>query len=127
MSQVTCGTSLRSLVNAWRMPSLPRWTPARPDEDGVVAVVGDDLLQVLGAQRLRVVVEDLLGAARRCHAAPREFIVSTAPSLPSQRQIYAGICVTQATVSNECRRHGRPCREQRRLIKRERTAPPPQR
>src|SRR5215211_5653771 len=69
MSQVTCGTSLRSLVNAWRMPSLPRWTPARPDEDGVVAVVGDDLLQVLGAQRLRVVVDALLGASRRCHAA----------------------------------------------------------
>jgi hypothetical protein len=34
----------------------------RGDEDGVVAVVGDDLLQVLGGQRLRVVVEDLLGA-----------------------------------------------------------------
>ena len=31
------------------------------DEDGVVAVVGDDLIQVLGSQRLRVVVEDLLG------------------------------------------------------------------
>src|SRR4029450_3326760 len=39
------------------------------DEDGVVAVVGDDLLQVLGAQRLRVVVEALLGASRRCHLA----------------------------------------------------------
>ena len=42
------------------MPSLPRSTPAE-DEDGVVAVVGDDLLQVLGAERLRVVVEDRLG------------------------------------------------------------------
>jgi hypothetical protein len=51
------------------MPSLPRWTPAGPDEDGVVAVVGDDLLQVLGAQRLRVVVDDLLRALRRCHPA----------------------------------------------------------
>src|SRR6266540_1193799 len=28
MSQMACGTSLRSLVNAWRMPSLPRRTPA---------------------------------------------------------------------------------------------------
>ena len=34
------------------------------DEDSVVAVVGDDLVQVLGSQRLRVVVEDLLGASR---------------------------------------------------------------
>jgi hypothetical protein len=42
----------------------------RGDEDGVVAVVGDDLVQVLGSQRLRVVVEDLLGASRRCHLAP---------------------------------------------------------
>src|ERR687897_3430121 len=33
----------------------------RGDEDGVVAVVGDDLVQVLGSQRLRVVVEGLLG------------------------------------------------------------------
>jgi hypothetical protein len=42
----------------------------RGDEDSVVAVVGDDLLQVLGAQRLRVVVEDLLRASRRCHVPP---------------------------------------------------------
>jgi hypothetical protein len=41
----------------------------RGDEDGVVAVVGDDLVQVLGPKRLRVVVEDLLGASRRCHLA----------------------------------------------------------
>jgi hypothetical protein len=40
----------------------------RGDEDGVVAVVGDDLVEILGAQRLCVVAEDLLGAARRCHA-----------------------------------------------------------
>src|SRR5206468_5665594 len=36
----------------------------RGDEDGVVAVVGDDLLQILAAERLRVVVEALLAAAR---------------------------------------------------------------
>jgi hypothetical protein len=27
-SHVACGSSLRSRVNAWRMPSLPRSTPA---------------------------------------------------------------------------------------------------
>jgi hypothetical protein len=42
----------------------------RGNEDGIVAVVGDDLLRILGAQRLGVVAEDLLGASRRCHGPP---------------------------------------------------------
>jgi hypothetical protein len=42
----------------------------RGDEDGVVAVVGDDLLQVLGSQRLRVMAENLLRASHRCHGPP---------------------------------------------------------
>jgi hypothetical protein len=44
-----------------RMPSLPRWTPAGGDENGVVAAVGDDLLHDLGAQRLRVVTKTSWG------------------------------------------------------------------
>ena len=41
--------------------------------EGVVTVVGDDLFQVLGSQRLCVVTEDLLGASRRCHGPPPSY------------------------------------------------------
>jgi hypothetical protein len=41
----------------------------RGDEDGVFTVVGDDLFEVLGSQRLCVVAEDP-GASHRCHGPP---------------------------------------------------------
>jgi hypothetical protein len=47
------------------MPSLPH--AAGRDEDRVVGVVGDDLVQVAGAERLGVVGEHFLG--RACHRA----------------------------------------------------------